>query len=244
MFPVSLKVVKRNDPIEKIIIRQRKGLNDRARNVQPEEIGSILRGQTKQKVLLLFDGHDEYKPGTNNDIDQIVTKYYLRNCWVLVTSRENENFLPIKECSDFDAEVTGFDVDKVEEYLLKCLGSEEKCLRFLSIAEKLHREANEKEKYGIMHNPFFLHMLCILYQRRISLPKTRTGILDTIVERCPQWDSIRKSGKKTKKNLDEVVTRLGKFVLRCLLEERHVFEKVRILLVLFAAACIFVMSWS
>ena len=33
LFHVSLKVVKSNDSIEKIIIHQHKGLNDRARNV-------------------------------------------------------------------------------------------------------------------------------------------------------------------------------------------------------------------
>ena len=226
MFNVSLKIVKRNDPIEKIIIHQHKGLSDRAKNVQPEEIRSILRGQTKQKVLILFDGHDEYRPGINEDVDQIATKSYLRNCWVMVTSRETENFVQIKECSEFDAEITGFDVDKVQEYLMKFLGNHDQCYRFLAITEKLHRETNEREKYGIMHNPFFLHMLCILYQRRVSLPKTRTGILDAVVERCPQWDSIRKSGKKTRKNLEEVIVRLGKLVLCCLLQERHVFEKV------------------
>ena len=86
MFNVSLKIVKRNDPIEKIIIHQHKGLSDRAKNVQPEEIRSILRGQTKQKVLIPFDGHDEYRPGINEDIRQIVTQSYLRNCWAMVTS--------------------------------------------------------------------------------------------------------------------------------------------------------------
>ena len=66
VFHIALKHVKDNSPIENIIIAQNNGLV--ANKVKPEEIKNILEGHTNcdGKVLLLIDGHDEYKPGTNS----------------------------------------------------------------------------------------------------------------------------------------------------------------------------------
>lgn len=63
IFHVALKDVKKDVPLEEIIIAQHSGL--KANKVQPEEIRSILEGETNSKVLLLLDGHDEYKTGQN-----------------------------------------------------------------------------------------------------------------------------------------------------------------------------------
>ena len=41
--------------------------------VEPGEIKSILE-DSNTKVLLLIEGHDEYKPGSNTDIDEAIKK--------------------------------------------------------------------------------------------------------------------------------------------------------------------------
>ena len=61
VFHLALKHVKKNSgSIEDIIIAQHIRL--KAKKVKPAEIRSILEGDTG-KVLLLIDGHDEYKTG-------------------------------------------------------------------------------------------------------------------------------------------------------------------------------------
>ena len=70
VFHIALKHVKDNSLIESIIIAQHRGL--KANKVQPTEIKSILEGNNK--VLLLIDGHDEYKVGLNKDIDETIKK--------------------------------------------------------------------------------------------------------------------------------------------------------------------------
>ena len=42
--------------------------------MQTEKVKAILKGKTKHKTLLMLDGYDEYKPGTNHDIDAAIDK--------------------------------------------------------------------------------------------------------------------------------------------------------------------------
>ena len=71
IFHLALKAVKGNENIENIIKEQHAALC--GNKVQLEEIRAIIEGETKHKVLLLLDGHDEYKPGTNTHIDKAIT---------------------------------------------------------------------------------------------------------------------------------------------------------------------------
>ena len=81
----------------KTIVAQYKGL--KANKVHPSEIRSVLDGDTKTKVLLLIDGHDEYN-GCNNDIDEPIRKKQLWNCWIILTSRQTEDIKKLKENMD------------------------------------------------------------------------------------------------------------------------------------------------
>ena len=56
--------------------------------MKPCEIRSILENDTSKSVLLLMDGHDEYKIGRNTDIDDVIKKELLGECWAVLTSRE------------------------------------------------------------------------------------------------------------------------------------------------------------
>ena len=84
VFLVALKNVNKNIPLEEIILYQ----HGRLRNmgVSKEQIKSFI--QTK-KVLILFDGYDEYRKGTNTDIDNTITDS-LGSCFILVTSRPGD----------------------------------------------------------------------------------------------------------------------------------------------------------
>ena len=59
---LSCVVVNDNSSLEQIILKQH-GLK---RKLSEAEISSILTGETGGKVLILFDGYDEYAEGTND----------------------------------------------------------------------------------------------------------------------------------------------------------------------------------
>ena len=64
----------------------------------------------------------------------------------------------------------------------------------------------------------------------MSLPKTKTGIISAIVERCPNYEEIRKTGEKGFRDVENTIARLGKYVLKRLQEEdfHQMFSKVLI----------------
>ena len=86
VFHVDLKEIKKKAKLEEIIVDQHKGLN--CNGVYPAEVKEILQ---QKRVLLLFDGYDEYHDGTNADIDKAIPKSYLRNCWIIIACPEKKH---------------------------------------------------------------------------------------------------------------------------------------------------------
>ena len=268
IFHIALKNVRNNENIEDIIVRQHKGL--KSRQVSPGEIKRILESNGAYKVLILFDGHDEYTPGTNQHIDNAITKDSLADCWIILTSRETKQLIPLREYMNAEAEIKGFDSEGVREYMTKCLGSTDKQTELMIIAKKsrmvtsvildsdsksdedsgndsdnnIEDDSNTDSQtyddsmlddfydFGILCIPILLHMICVLYLRKVSLPLTRTGIMSAIVERCPDWEEIRKTGQTRVKAIEKALTKLSDFVLHKILAEdaTQMFDKVEIVL--------------
>ena len=228
VFHIALKSARDQQNIERIIVDQHPGLC--GNNVKPNEIKTILEDKA-QKVLIIMDGYDEYKPGTNTHIDKALTRHCLRNCWIVLTSRETEELASLREeYFDAEAEIKGFDGKRVEEYITKYLGDCNKCKELLRIAEKsnITKQYISTYDYGILQVPILLHMICVLFVHNVSFPKTKTGIISAIVERCPDWEEIRKTGHKRVKAVEEALVKLGKFVLKKLLDgdKAQTFSKV------------------
>ncbi len=222
VFHATLKFAKENQTLEDMIIEQHAAL--KRQKAYPAEIKKILEGEMNQKILLLLDGYDEYKKGASSDVDNVLVRQSLPHSCCLLTSRDNKEVAELRPHMDVEAEITGFDPERVEDYITKYLGSAEKGQKLISLAAKnqLRRETDEGIDYGIMQVPIMLHMICVLFQRKISLPKTRTEIVSAIATRCPDWEEIRKSGKKTKtewkKALDIALTCLGELAWKRLRE--------------------------
>ena len=138
VFHISLKHVKDNSPIENIIIAQNIGL--KANAVTPGEIREILKPKSNSPVLLLADGHDEYKTGCNTDIDEAIQKEKLWNSWMIISSRESEQIKDLKGFMDTEVEIRGFSESSVEAYTYKYMENEQK-------AEKLLKQAGDKREY-------------------------------------------------------------------------------------------------
>ena len=214
VFHISLKLVRDNSPIElvrdnspieSIIIAQHVGL--KANGVKSEEINGILNGKFKSKTLLLIDGHDEYKSGTNTDIDDAIRKEKLWNCWMILTSRETTQLGDVKQYMDAEVEIRGFDSTNIKSYVSRSLGGEE-------IAEKLLDQVEQTGlivfSESILAIPILLHMICVLFVCNMSLPKTKTGIIQAIVNRCMDREAIRARGQKAVDTANQALYNLGK----------------------------------
>ena len=223
IFHVALNMVQSNEDIENIIVAQHKGL--KGNGVEPGEIKTIIRGPSNQRVVLIFDGHDEYKRGTNSDIDNSITKDYLRTCSIVLASRENESLREIKKYMDTEVEITGFDMEGVKEYATQYLRSSERCEQLIAETSNINSSMFD---YGILHIPIFLNMICVLFKLDNSILLGKIAVLSAIVERCPHWEAIRQTGKKRVNDVKDVVIKLGKLALDGLLGEqpKQTFRKV------------------
>ena len=256
VFHMALKDITSDESIEQVIVKQHKGLT--GNNVQPDEIKTLLEVQARQNILILLDGHDEYKRN-NKCINEALTKSRLRNCLIVITSRETKHLFTIRECTDAEAQITGFNAKRVVEYVYKYLEDRHEVRKFfrqvlkrelIAVGEEdedsesddtdvedfededfdfdFKDEDEDFEEFGILRIPILLHMICVLFIRKESLPKTRTGVLSAIVDRCENWESIRNTGGKGIKSIESPLLKLGKFVFKRLQQDDSVqtFEKV------------------
>ena len=230
VFHIALKHVKDNSPIEDVIIAEHRELE--SNKVKPEEIKMILEGHKTfaGKVLLLIDGHDEYKPGTNSDIDKTIEKRRLGSCCLLLTSRETEEIARIKDSMDAEFEIEGFDGTNIHKYIKRSVGSEEQADELLSEAvDKKLCFPNDQEGYDFTESflmiPMLLNIICNLFRNNISLPKTKTETIESLVNKVIDREAIRAKGKKAVKSAEQALRNLGKLAWKGLNARKSVFSK-------------------
>ena len=76
------------------------------------------------------------------------------------------------------------------------LESAEKCEELLEKAEVCEIN-NSMFDYGILHIPIFLNMICVLFKCNVPILKGKVAVLFAIVDRCPDWEIIRKNWQET-----------------------------------------------
>lgn len=233
VFHIALKFAKQNQTLQDLIVEQHAVL--KRQNVSQYTIRQILQEEISQRKLLLMDGYDEYKVGTSPHIDDVL-KRGLSQSVILLTSRDTKEVAELKPYMDLEAEIIGFGPTGVRKYTTKYLGSEEMQIKLYidALGNQIIQYRKGAFDFGIMQVPIFLHMICVLFQRKNPFPATKTGIISAIVKRCPDWEEVRKSGKKTddewKAALDTALLKLGKFAWQQLLkgDKRLMFTKVMI----------------
>ncbi|KAJ7372144.1 hypothetical protein OS493_020570 [Desmophyllum pertusum] len=98
-------------------------------SIFPEEETALTEGllsyitNNQEKVLLVFDGYDEYRCGSNSEIYDIFRGKKLRNCCVLITTRISKGD-ELREFKDVHAEITGFSEEDREAFMRRMLGGE------------------------------------------------------------------------------------------------------------------------
>ena len=178
--------MKKGPSLIEIIKKQHDGL----KRVANEYIKSILEGETTHKVLLMLDGYDEYKPGTNEDIDSAIEST-IGNCFLILTSRPGDYLSKsIRDQMDGEIVIEGFSKQNIEVCGTKYLKSHEK-------SEQMLKQAKETGTDVLLHIPIILVMTVVVFIQEESLPKTKTGIYETIFRLSMDRTTLKTFGCKS-----------------------------------------------
>ena len=198
VFVIPMREVKGNETLEELILANHKGLGA---NCSTDVLATVLT-ENKHKVLVIFDGYDEYTPGTNTYIDKAIQKKTLWDTCILLTSRSCDKLLPIRDCMDAEAQIIGFSNENVEIFVEKFIGKE-KVTNFMAQAKK-------RGITDLLNIPIMLQMLCELYVSRKRLPSSRSGIVRAIVELCFEREKKKLNKNWTFADIEPYLIQLGR----------------------------------
>ena len=220
VFLIRLKYVKSGQSLVDIIRKQHGGL----KRVTDEYIESILEGDTKHRVLLMLDGYDEYKPGTNDDIDSAIEST-IGNCFLILTSRPGDYLSKsIRDQMDGEIVIEGFSNKNIEQCSIKYLDSKEK-------SKEMLEQAKMTGLYALLHIPIILVMTVVVFVEKKSLPKTKTEIYKTIFQLVIDRTTLKTFGCKSADiaKLEDLLYRLGEFSWNTLQDDfqQLLLKKVR-----------------
>ena len=174
----------------------------------------------QDKVLLVFDGYDEYRFGRNSDIFEIFKGNKLRNCCVLITTRISKAD-ELKEFKDVHAEITGFSGDDSHSFMVRMLGDETQ-------ARALWLHLCKRNLYDLARVPLLLLFFCTLWKKGSaqSFPDSKTTLYIEIVQYVLNHNAAKCSPANFRKVEDfkEILAEIGKVALECLMKDDHVFE--------------------
>ena len=173
----------------------------------------------QEKVLLIFDGYDEYRCGCNSEIYEIFNGKSLRNCRVLITTRISKAD-ELRGGEDLQAEITGFsEVDRYD-FMRRFLSNDE----ISNLSEHLFkRNLNELAKV-----PLLLLFLCTLWKKGQSkhFPKTKTKLYLDIIEFVLNHSHSKQSSPPYVEvaSFKDFLSEMGKVALQGLMNDDHLFE--------------------
>ena len=202
VFLIQLRYVSKNIPLERVIIQQHSRL--KSRKAKEENLRKILDGETGSKVLLLLDGYDEYKKGTNTDIDDAIADT-IGDCFLIVTSRPGDYMKKIdRDQLDGEIIITGLSPENIAKCSAKYLDSQE-------LSQSLLHKSREAGIYQLLRVPIILLMVCVLYHSTEELPRRKTDIVWKIIVMCMDRSALKNLGRKSSEitDLDEMLYILG-----------------------------------
>ena len=201
-------------------------------NIFSEEDKSMTDGLLKyitdnqDKVLLVFDGYDEYRCGRDSDIFKIFKGDKLRDCYVLITSRisKADDLRESRVLKVLRAEIVGFSHCDISSYMKRKLGS-------YKDAENLRRHLLEKDLFALAKSPLLLLFLCNLWKEGHleSWPKTKTDLYVQIVQSVLYHNQAKHSASascdfRELEDFEEILCEIGKVALDSLFNDDHVFD--------------------
>ena len=228
VFIIRLRKVNTDTLLAQVIIDQHEELDDEDR----EYIEALLSRKTKQKVLLLLDGYDEYTAETNKALDKAIASG-VGNCFVILTSRPgtddsgDKSYVSkeIKENMDGEVRIDGFNEESKERFCTEYFGSKETSGQLLKQAKEKLGTRNPIDFFSgkncyneLTSTPIILLMICVLYEENGSLPDTRTRIYETVRELAMDRTTLKTFGCKSSKvkDITQKTSILAKFAWKAL----------------------------
>ena len=150
----------------------------------------------------MLDGYDEYKPGTNKDIDDAIEKT-VGSTVLILTSRPGYLSNTTRSTMKNIANIKGFSKENIMKSSELLLGSKEQ-------AEGMIEQARKAGMYNLLHVPIILLFFCLVFQEHNSLPKTQTEIYKEIfillIDRSAEKDeSLKNLDKDSLENLLDIL---------------------------------------
>ncbi len=220
-FLLSLHFIHDNGPIEHQIFTQHGMLN--ISQVSVGDIRAILHGKVGSKVLLLLDGFDEYKTGTNEDIDAAIMNG-IGNCLIILTSRPGDHLKSIKHYFDAEIKILGLSKQNIEKCATQYLGNREWS------ADLLEQCSKNQALSDLLHIPILLLMICSMYMQNKTLPHSITEIIGNVVQMTISRTTL-KTIRKTARDVEELeflLQKLGKLAWSALQKGSSLLIAVRL----------------
>ena len=211
LFLLQLRYANKTSSLAELIVAQ----HEKLENDDISHIEAILKAKTKYRVLLIMDGYDEYKPGTNKEIDRAI-EATIGNCFVILTSRPDlpskEGQYVSKEIRDrMDAEIIieGFNEESIRKCSAQYLESEQQSTVML-------QQASDAGIDALLKVPIILLMVCVLFSEKTSLPGTRTKIVQQIFELTIDRTILKHCEPDVRDLLDGLLYSLGEISWKAL----------------------------
>lgn len=189
MFVVTLRHVDSNMSLEDILINQHQ--------LQKKLIhsGEIKRILETSKVLIAFDGYDEYRKGSNSDIDAVISD--TKGSFSLIVTSRPGGYLDKADKETFtEVQINDLRYGGIVQNAKLFFGELPKVSRFMTAVE-------EAQLLSVVGTPVMLFFMCVVFETNDgSLPKTQTEIIQEIVNMFVKRSTAE--GKLTSKDNEEI----------------------------------------
>ena len=173
----------------------------------------------QEKVLLIFDGYDEYRSGCDSEIYEIFRGNSLRNCCVLITSRISKAD-ELRGGEDLHAEIKGFSKVDGQTFMRRFLTHDEVFL--------LQREIYKRKLDELAEVPLLLLFFCLLWRKGQSknFPETKAKLYIDIIQFILNHSYSKQSPPQYVEvtSFKEILSEIGRVALQALFKDDHLFE--------------------
>ena len=173
----------------------------------------------QEKVLLIFDGYDEYRSGCDSEIYEIFSGNSLRGCCVLITTRISKSD-ELRGGEDLQVEITGFSEVDRNDFMLRFLSAHE--------VSNLEKHLQDRKLEELAKVPLLLLFFCILWRKgQLKLfPKTKTTLYIEIVQFIVNHSYSKQTPPRYVQLTEKkrILSEIGKVALQALLKDDHLFE--------------------
>ena len=174
------------------------------------------------KIMLIIDGVDEIPKSAESHVVNLLNGKVLRNCYVVVTSRQEKGMEVRNYCNKL-LEIDGFSDESRNSFIDKYFTSN------IDLAQKLQEKIRTSTKNNLQSlatNPLNALVLCVVFEdNNGDLPTTVTELYENIME-CI-WTRYCKRKRPDEKAISfkMAMQTLGKLAYECLIERDTYFSE-------------------